>query len=95
MSSALEHEATDAPNTVEHFDRQWALPSRFGVADERRLNLLISRQVVRNDTTALAEVFLSPEDFEAFLILNPTRAEAVEFGDKIAQALGFDDPGNS
>jgi len=93
--SALEHETTDTPNTIEHFGRTWTIPAAVRMREERKLNAILAAQFVRNDSIALAEAFLSPEDFDALLELNPTRAEQNVFGDKLVKALGLDSAGNS
>ena len=93
--SALEHEATDTPNTVEHFGRKWELPSSLRLQDYERLNAVVAAQPVRHWDIALAKAFLSAEDYAALGEINPTNDELDEFGTKIGKALGFGGSGNS
>lgn len=92
--SALEHEATDTPNTIEHFGRTWVLPSALRFNDYKRLNAVVAAQQVRHWDIALAEAFLSAEDLEALGEINPTNEDLDEFGTKIGRALGFGGSGN-
>lgn len=93
--SALENEATDTPNTIEHFGRTWILPSSLRFNDYQRLNAVVAAQPVRHWDIALAQTFLSAEDFEALGAINPTNEELDEFGTKIGRVLGFGGSGNS
>lgn len=93
--SALENEATDTPNTIEHFGRKWVLPSSVRFNDYQRLNAVVAAQHVRHWDIALAQTFLSPEDFAALGEINPTNDDLDEFGTKLGRALGFGGSGNS
>lgn len=95
MSSALENETTGTANKVEHFGRSWTLPSKLGLQEERRLNAIMAAQFVHNEAAAIAEAYLSSEDFEALLEINPTRPEQSDFANAIVAAMGFDSAGNS
>lgn len=94
--SALEHEATDTPNTIEHFDRSWTLPSSLRAKDYQRFNRVVAGQFLKHWDLALAEAFLPADQFAVLLDeVNPDDAGLDEFGNKIAKALGFQGSGNS
>lgn len=94
--SVSEHEATDTPNTVEHFGRTWTLPSGLRAKDYQRFNRVIASQYLKHWDLALAEAFLPAEEFDALLNeVNPDDNGLDEFGNKIAKALGFQGSGNS
>lgn len=93
---SIENEATDTPNTIEHFGRSWTLPSSLRAKDYQRFNRVIAGQFLKHWDLALAEAFLPAEEFDALLDeINPDDAGLDEFGDKIAKALGFGGSGNS
>lgn len=94
--SALEHEATDTPTTIEHFGRTWTLPASLRARDYQRFNRVVAGQALRHFDLALAEAFLPPQEFAALIDdVNPDDQGLDEFGTKIAQALGFQGSGNS
>jgi hypothetical protein len=94
--SELEHEATDTPNTVEHFGRTWTLPSGLRAKDYHRFNGVMAGQHLKHFDLALAEAFLPASEFAVLLEdVNPDDKALDEFGTKIAKALGFGGVGNS
>lgn len=93
--SALDHETSDTPNTIDAFDRAWPVPARIGLKDTRRLDAILRAQMVTDYDGALAEAFLSDEDFAALVELNPDPDQMDDFGNKIAAAVGLGGRGNS
>ena len=94
--SVSEHEATDTPNTFEHFGRTWTLPSGVRAKDIVRFNRVIGAQFLKQWDLALAEAFLPPEEYDALVNeVNPDDNGLDEFGNKISKALGFQGSGNS
>jgi hypothetical protein len=93
---SLENEATDSPNTVDHFGRTWTLPSGLRAKDYMRFNRVWAAMTLKHWDLALAEAFLPAAEFEALVEeINPDDAGLDEFGNKIAKALGFQGSGNS
>jgi len=94
--SALEHEATDTPITFEHFGKTWTLPSSLRAKDYQRFNRVVAAQTLRHMDLALAEAFLSREEFAVLVDeVNPDDQGLDEFGTKVSKALGFQGSGNS
>lgn len=94
--SDLETEATapDGTTTFEHFGRSWTVPVRRQHSHIRRLKQ-ITRAEGGVNADDVAEVFLSPEDYEALAELNVYEDQLSEFSDEIARAMGVGDKGNS
>lgn len=92
--SDLETETTSDVATFQHFGREWSVPTK-----QRLSHIKAMRDEMRAGTPnldlMLAEVFLSPADFNALLEIDPDRDELDKFGDEISRAMGLGNSGNS
>lgn len=92
--SALENETTSDTATFEFFDREWTVPTK------RHLSHLVKmRDEMRAGTTSadlmIAETFLSGDQFDALLEIDPNEADLDAFTQKISDTLGLGTSGNS
>ena len=94
MSLETESQDDAETTTIEHFGREWTVPLRRHHQHIRQTKALI-RLYGNLDADDVAEIFLSPEDYQALLDLNVDFAELDAFSNKIAKALGMGDQGNS
>lgn len=94
MSTPLENEATDTPQTFEHFGREWSVPSQRHHSHIRKIKTIL-REEGSVDADDVAEVYLSPEDYDALVALDVTGPDLTDFANKLAEAMGMGDSGNS
>lgn len=91
--SALETETTSDTVTFDHFGRTWTLPTKRHLSHIKRM-----RDEVRTGYGSIdlliAETFLSAEQFDALLEIDPDEDELDKFTDLIADALGLKNSGN-
>jgi hypothetical protein len=80
--------------TFEHFGREWTVPTKRHLSHIKRMRDEM-RAGVGDMNLLIAETFLSPEEFDALLALDPDEDRLDKFTDKIAEALGLRDSGNS
>ena len=93
--SALEKEALGAETTTfEHFDREWTVPTKRHLSHLRQMREHM-REGVGTWDMMIAEVFLSPEEYDALCELDPDEKQLDEFTQKIANAMGLGNSGNS
>lgn len=86
--SALENEATDTPNTFEHFGRTWTLPSSVRLKAMRVM-------AAQPGNLGIVNALLDAEQNAALDEIDPDLDELDKFTDKIAAAMGTRSSGNS
>lgn len=92
--SALENETLHETTTFEHFGRSWTVPTRRHLSHIKRMRDELKSGVGSVDLM-LAETFLSADEFNALLEIDPDEVQLDEFTDQIAKALGTGGSGNS
>lgn len=90
--SALEAESTTDTITFEHFGREWSVPAKRHLSHLKKL-----RDGIRfsDPSMLIAETFLSAEQFDALLEIDPVEDDLDEFARVLSAAMGFGDSGNS
>jgi hypothetical protein len=91
---SLDTETQGDTTTIEHFGREWTVPTKRHHTHIRKTKAIL-RQFGQMDADDVAEVFLSPEDYQALLDLDVEQDALDDFSTKIAKALGMGDRGNS
>jgi hypothetical protein len=92
--SALENEVTADTTTFEFFDREWTVPTKRHLSHIKRMRDEM-RSGVGTIDLMIAETFLSADQFDALLDLDPDETQLDAFTTKISEALGTGDSGNS
>jgi hypothetical protein len=93
--SPLESETTgDGTTTFEHFDREWTVPTRRHLSHIKAMRDGV-RDGVGTWDLLIAETFLTAEQFDDLLVIDPTEQQLDEFTTKVSQALGMGSSGNS
>ncbi len=92
--SALETETLKDTTTFEHFGRTWTVPVKRHLSHLKRMRDEMKSGVGSMDLM-LAEVFLSPADFDALMEIDPDEDALDGFTDEIAKALGLGGSGNA
>jgi len=92
--SALENETTSDTTTIEHFGREWTVPTKRHLSHVRAMKAEL-RAGLPLSSDFLAEVFLGSEQFADLLELDPDEDAMEDFGGKVSKALGVGDSGNS
>lgn len=92
--SALENETLHDTTTFEFFDREWTVPTKRHLSHIRKMRDEIRSGVGTTDLM-IAEVFLTPDQFDALLEIDPTEEQLDAFTTKVAEALGLGSSGNS
>ncbi len=92
--SALENEVTADTTTFEFFDREWTVPTKRHLSHIKKMRDEMKSGVGTIDLL-IAETFLSPEQFDALLEIDPDEDALDEFTTKISEGLGLGDSGNS
>lgn len=95
-TSPLERETSSESDTTsfDYFGRSWTVPTKrhtrhlLRMRDEARLGYSTWPLIV-------CETFLEPKAFDALIALDPDEHELDAFADKIGEALGLKDAGNS
>lgn len=92
--SALETESTSDAITFEHFGRTWSVPSKRHLSHIKKM-----RDEVRSGfgdwSLLIAETFLSPDQFDALLDIDPDEDGLDAFAKAMSDAMGFGGSGNS
>lgn len=92
--SALENELTSDTTTFEHFGREWTVPTKRHLSHIKKMRDEMQSGIGTIDLM-IAETFLSPDDFDALLEIDPDEKGLDEFTDHISKALGLKSSGNS
>ena len=93
MSTPAEAEATAETTTFDHFGKTWTVPAK-----QRLSHMLAYRQALNyyaNVDLAMCHAYLTEEDMQALLKVDPTDDELDAFTDAMSKALGFGGTGNS
>lgn len=92
--SELDHETNHDTRSFSFFDREWTVPTK-----QRLSHIRAMRDEMRAGTPnldlMLAEVFLPADQFDALCEIDPDRDDLDAFGNKISEALGLRNSGNS
>lgn len=92
--SALETETTSDTTSFDAFDRSWTVPTKRHLSHIKRM-----RDEMQTGfgtvTLLIAETFLSAEDFDALLELDPDEDALDDFAQQISRAMGLGNSGNS
>jgi len=102
--SALADETLHDSTTFEHLGRSWTIPTKRNAAHLIWMQREMRLGIVASDLMA-AQAFLDPavskanqqkpDQFKAFLDLEPDDGQLEEFSQKLSKALGLDETGNS
>jgi len=92
--SALETEATGDTAAFEMFGRTWNVPVKRHHKHIRQTKAII-RTEGSLDADDVAEIYLSPSEYDALVELNVTGEDLAAFANKVAEVLGIGDSGNS
>lgn len=92
--SALENETTSDTTTFEFFDHEWTVPTKRHLSHIKKMRDEMKAGVGTIDLM-IAETFLSPEQFDDLLAIDPTEEELDAFTAKVSEALGLGNSGNS
>jgi len=92
--SPLETETLHDTTTFEHFDREWTIPTKRHLSHIKKMRDEL-RAGVLDYNLLTAETFLTPDDLDALLDIDPDEDAFEEFIQKIAKSLGLGDKGNS
>lgn len=92
--SHLETETTQVATTFEHFGREWTVPTRRHLSHIKKMRDEL-RAGVMDYNLLVAETFLSADDFDALLKVDPDEKSFDEFVGLVAKKLGLGDKGNS
>ena len=93
MSTPLENETTRETATFEHFDRTWSVPAKL-----RLSHVVAFREGFNyygNLDVAMCHAYLPSDEFKALLEIDPEADDLDAFTDKIAEAMGLKNAGNS
>lgn len=92
--SDLDTETTADTATFEMFGREWSVPTKRHHNHIRR-----TKQILRTegslDSDDVAEIYLSPEQYDELVALDVSGDELMAFANAVAKALGTGDSGNS
>jgi hypothetical protein len=91
--SALENEITHDSTTFEMFGETWTVPIKRHLSHIKAMRDAM-REGVGTIDLLVAETFLSDEEFDRLLDLDPDEDRLKEFADKVSNALGTGDRGN-
>ena len=92
--SALENEVTADTTAFDMFDREWTVPTTRHLSHIRKMRDGL-RETFGSVDLLIAETFLSAEQFDALVDIDPTEAQLDEFTTKISECLGLKSSGNS
>lgn len=92
--SDVDTETTSDEVTFEKFGRSWSVPTKRHHAHIRRTKAIL-RAEGSLDADDVAEIYLSPDQYDALVDLNVDGESLSAFADEIAKALGVGDAGNS
>jgi hypothetical protein len=92
-NTPVENEVTAETVEFEHFGHTWTVPAKQRLSHMRKL-----REHYRRDANldiALVDTFLTPEQVDVLNDIDPDEDQLDQFGDAIANAIGFKNAGNS
>ena len=92
--SALENETLHDTTTFEFFDREWTVPTKRHLSHIKRMRDEMKAGVGTIDLM-IAETFLSAEQFDDLLAIDPDEKALDEFTGRIAEVMGLGSSGNS
>lgn len=92
--SALENETTADTTTFEAFGREWTVPTKRHLSHIKAMRDAM-RVGYGGIDLMIAETFLSGDDFDALLDIDPDEDALDEFTTKISECLGLKSSGNS
>lgn len=92
--SDLETETTSDEATFEMFGRTWSVPAKRHHAHIRRSKAIIRTEGYL-DVDDIAQIYLSPEQYDDLLTLDVAEQELTKFANAISKALGIGNQGNS
>lgn len=93
--SPLETETTATTDTVtfKYFDREWTVPTKQHLSHIKKIRDEMRAGIGTVDLM-IAETFLSPEDFDALLEIDPRVDDLDNFTSEISKVMGLGGSGN-
>ena len=92
--SALENETLHDTTTFEFFDREWTIPAKRHLSHIRKMRDEL-RAGVMDYNLLVAETFLSADQFDALLDIDPDEEAFNSYVEEMGKALGLGSKGNS
>lgn len=92
--SALETETNSDTTTFEFFERKWTVPTKRHLSHLKKMRDDMRSGVGTLDLM-IAETFLSVDQFDALLEIDPDERALDEFTTKLSEAMGLGESGNS
>lgn len=92
--SALENETLYDTTTFENLGREWTVPTKRHLSHLRKLRDDI-RSGIGNIDLVIAETFLTADQFDALLEIDPDEDQLSEFTSAVSKAMGLGESGNS
>lgn len=92
--SALENETTRDTVEFDHFGRTWTVPAKRHLSHVKKMRDEM-RSGIGDLDLMIAETFLSPEQFDALLDIDPDEDALDAFTSALSKAMGLGDSGNS
>lgn len=92
--SALENETTRETVEFDHFGRTWTVPAKRHLSHVKKMRDEL-RSGIGDVDLMIAETFLSADQFDALLEIDPDEDALDGFTSALSAAMGLGDSGNS
>jgi hypothetical protein len=91
---SIETETAGDTTTFDHFGRSWTIPVRRHHSHVKQVKAIL-RSEGYLDADDIAEIYLSPEEYDDLVEMDVSEAELSEFATALSKALGLGSSGNS